>query len=109
MCGIVGYVGQRPVQDLLLAGLEKLEYRGYDSAGLSMISGGEIDSVRPTAGKIGRATRIDDALGRYVEFAKQSFPRGMTLEKMRIAVDVANGAASAAIKSTQARKAGRAC
>ena len=54
---------------------------------------GEIDSIRPTAGKIGRATRIDDALGRYVEFAKTSFPRGMSLEKMRIAVDVANGAA----------------
>jgi len=53
---------------------------------------GEIDSVRPTAKRIGRATRIDDALGRYVEFAKASFPRGMTLEKMRIAVDVANGA-----------------
>jgi phosphoglucosamine mutase len=48
--------------------------------------------VRPTAKKIGRATRIDDALGRYVEFAKASFPRGMSLEKMRIAVDVANGA-----------------
>ena len=54
---------------------------------------GEIDAVRPTAGKIGRATRIDDALGRYVEFAKTSFPRRMSLEKMRIAVDVANGAA----------------
>ncbi|MEO6872366.1 MAG: phosphoglucosamine mutase [Chthoniobacterales bacterium] len=53
---------------------------------------GEIDSVRPTAGKIGRATRIDDALGRYVEFAKASFPRRLSLEKMRIAVDVANGA-----------------
>ena len=53
---------------------------------------GEIDSIRPTAGKIGRATRIDDALGRYVEFAKASFPRKMSLEKMRIAVDVANGA-----------------
>jgi phosphoglucosamine mutase len=54
---------------------------------------GEIDSIRPTAGKIGRAARIDDALGRYVEFAKASFPRGMSLEKMRVAVDVANGAA----------------
>ena len=58
-----------------------------------LVFSGEIDSVRPTAGKIGRATRIDDALGRYVEFAKASFPRGMSLEKMRIAVDVANGAA----------------
>jgi len=54
---------------------------------------GEIDSIRPTAGKIGRAARIDDALGRYVEFAKASFPRGMSLEGMRVAVDVANGAA----------------
>jgi phosphoglucosamine mutase len=54
---------------------------------------GEIDSIRPTAGKIGRAARIDDALGRYVEFAKASFPRGMSLEEMRVAVDVANGAA----------------
>src|SRR5205809_3643900 len=54
---------------------------------------GEIDSIRPTANKVGRATRIDDALGRYVEFAKASFPRGMSLDEMRVAVDVANGAA----------------
>jgi phosphoglucosamine mutase len=54
---------------------------------------GEVDSIRPTAGKIGRAARIDDALGRYVEFAKSSFPRKMSLEELRIAVDVANGAA----------------
>src|SRR4051794_6051987 len=46
MCGIVGYVGQRPVQDLLLAGLEKLEYRGYDSAGISMLADGRVESVR---------------------------------------------------------------
>jgi glucosamine--fructose-6-phosphate aminotransferase (isomerizing) len=46
MCGIVGYVGQRPVQDLLLAGLEKLEYRGYDSAGISMLTDGQVESVR---------------------------------------------------------------
>ena len=57
-----------------------------------LVFSGEIDSVRPTARKIGRATRIDDALGRYVEFAKASFPRGLSLEKMKIAVDVANGA-----------------
>jgi len=46
MCGIVGYVGQRPVQEILLAGLEKLEYRGYDSAGVSVLAEGEIASVR---------------------------------------------------------------
>jgi glucosamine--fructose-6-phosphate aminotransferase (isomerizing) len=46
MCGIVGYVGKRPVQDLLLDGLAKLEYRGYDSAGISVIADGHIDCVR---------------------------------------------------------------
>jgi phosphoglucosamine mutase len=58
-----------------------------------LVFAGEVDSIRPTAGKIGRAARIDDALGRYVEFAKASFSRGMSLEEMRVAVDVANGAA----------------
>ena len=46
MCGIVGYVGKRPVQDLLLEGLTRLEYRGYDSAGISMIAG-ERDRLGP--------------------------------------------------------------
>ena len=46
MCGIVGYVGRRPCRDLLVAGLEKLEYRGYDSAGISLLANGQIDSVR---------------------------------------------------------------
>jgi glucosamine--fructose-6-phosphate aminotransferase (isomerizing) len=46
MCGIVGYVGGRPCKDLLVAGLERLEYRGYDSAGISLLHDGHIDSVR---------------------------------------------------------------
>jgi glutamine---fructose-6-phosphate transaminase (isomerizing) len=46
MCGIVGYVGDRPCRDILVAGLEKLEYRGYDSAGVSVIEDGGVDSVR---------------------------------------------------------------
>jgi glucosamine--fructose-6-phosphate aminotransferase (isomerizing) len=46
MCGIVGYVGRRPSRELLIAGLEKLEYRGYDSAGISLLSNGSIESVR---------------------------------------------------------------
>jgi glutamine---fructose-6-phosphate transaminase (isomerizing) len=46
MCGIVGYVGHRPVQDVLLAGLEKLEYRGYDSAGISIQADEGLRSVR---------------------------------------------------------------
>ena len=43
MCGIIGYVGQRACKDLLLQGLERLEYRGYDSAGLALREDGELD------------------------------------------------------------------
>ncbi|HEX6229108.1 MAG TPA: glutamine--fructose-6-phosphate transaminase (isomerizing), partial [Solirubrobacterales bacterium] len=46
MCGIVGYVGRRPCRDLLVAGLERLEYRGYDSAGVSVIEDDRVESVR---------------------------------------------------------------
>jgi glutamine---fructose-6-phosphate transaminase (isomerizing) len=58
MCGIVGYVGKRPVQDLLLAGLTRLEYRGYDSAGISMITGDCIESVRA----VGNLDHLRDAV-----------------------------------------------
>src|SRR3954471_10175635 len=62
MCGIVGYVGQRPAQEILLAGLQKLEYRGYDSAGISVIaSEDEIDSVR-AVGNLANLQAAIDAL-----------------------------------------------
>src|SRR3954470_1971868 len=61
MCGIVGYVGQRAVQEILLAGLEKLEYRGYDSAGVSVIVDGEIDSVRA----VGNLSRLREAVAAH--------------------------------------------
>jgi glucosamine--fructose-6-phosphate aminotransferase (isomerizing) len=46
MCGIVGYIGTQAATDILLAGLEKLEYRGYDSAGIATVLEGEIHCVR---------------------------------------------------------------
>jgi glutamine---fructose-6-phosphate transaminase (isomerizing) len=58
MCGIVGYVGKRPVQELLLAGLTRLEYRGYDSAGISVIAGDAIESVRA----VGNLEHLHDAV-----------------------------------------------
>ena len=59
----------------------------------SLVFSGEIENIRPTADEVGKAVRIDDALGRYIEYAKSSFPRGMTLEGLRIVVDCAHGAA----------------
>ncbi len=51
MCGIVGYTGEKNAVDILVEGLKKLEYRGYDSAGIAVISEGKIDKRR-NAGKI---------------------------------------------------------
>src|SRR3954463_10551997 len=58
MCGIVGYVGKRPVQEVLLEGLRKLEYRGYDSAGISVIAGEETEPVRA----VGNLSHLDAAM-----------------------------------------------
>jgi len=59
----------------------------------NLVFSGAIENIRPAADHIGKAVRIDDALGRYIEFAKACFPRGLTLEGMRIVLDCANGAA----------------
>ena len=67
---------------------DKIEDRIED-----LVFSGEIDTIRPTADEIGKAVRIDDALVRYIEYAKASFPRGMTLEGLRLVVDCAHGAA----------------
>jgi glutamine---fructose-6-phosphate transaminase (isomerizing) len=59
MCGIVGYVGGRPCRDLLVGGLEKLEYRGYDSAGISLLSDGHVETVRA----VGNLANLRQAIG----------------------------------------------
>ena len=59
----------------------------------SLVFTGEIENVRSSSEHIGRAMRVDDALGRYIEYAKASFPRGLTLEGMKIALDCGHGAA----------------
>jgi phosphoglucosamine mutase len=59
----------------------------------NLVFTGEIENVRPSADEIGKAVRIDDALGRYIEYAKASFPRGLTLEGVKIVLDCGHGAA----------------
>ena len=94
--GIVLSASHNPYED---NGIKFFRHDGYklddqiEKQIEDLVFSGAIENIRPTAGKIGRATRIDDALGRYVEFAKASFPRGLTLENLRIAIDVGNGAA----------------
>ena len=65
MCGIVGYVGDRPVQEILLAGLEKLEYRGYDSAGISLQGPDGLEAVRA----VGNLAHLREAVERDADAA----------------------------------------
>jgi phosphoglucosamine mutase len=59
----------------------------------ALIISNHLQSLRPTASEVGKAHRIDDAIGRYVVFLKNTFPNNLTLEGLRIALDCANGAA----------------
>lgn len=51
MCGIVGYIGHRQAYDIVIKGLKRLEYRGYDSAGIVLFDKGEI-KISKTKGKV---------------------------------------------------------
>jgi len=59
MCGIVGYVGQKSAVDVVIEGLRRLEYRGYDSAGVAVVSGGAMQSLR----KAGKLANLEKLLG----------------------------------------------
>ncbi|MBJ7528621.1 MAG: glutamine--fructose-6-phosphate transaminase (isomerizing), partial [Nocardioides sp.] len=57
MCGIVGYIGSRPAQDVVVEGLRRLEYRGYDSAGIALVDDGAL-ATRKRAGKLANLEKL---------------------------------------------------
>jgi len=57
MCGIIGYLGSKPVVPVLIDGLKRLEYRGYDSAGIALVKNGDIE-IRRSAGKLNRLEQV---------------------------------------------------
>ena len=60
MCGIIGYIGPKPVVPVILDGLKRLEYRGYDSAGIAVVDHGRME-IRRSAGKL---SNLEQAVGR---------------------------------------------
>src|SRR3954464_7707828 len=72
MCGIIGYVGTRDVVPVLIGGLKKLEYRGYDSAGIAVVDGNGVEVVRAE----GKLSNLDAKLGEKP--LKGSFGMGHT-------------------------------
>ncbi len=58
-----------------------------------LCTSGEIDALRPIADEVGKAYRVDDAVGRYIVFLKNTFPRELDLQGLKIVLDCANGAA----------------
>ena len=61
MCGIIGYIGSKDVVPVLVEGLRRLEYRGYDSAGVAVVRDGAID-LRRSAGKL---SNLEDEIRRH--------------------------------------------
>ncbi len=94
--GVVISASHNPYQDNGIKFFDRNGFKLPDELEAQMenlISTGEIEHHRPTAEAIGKAVRIDDAAGRYVEFLKRALPKGMNLTGLKIVLDCAHGAA----------------
>ena len=69
MCGIVGYVGKNDARTIIMDGLKRLEYRGYDSAGIALVRNGSIDIRK----KVGEIANLEELL-------KQEMARGICFD-----------------------------
>jgi phosphoglucosamine mutase len=94
--GVVISASHNPYQDngIKLFGGDGFKLAdGHEEELEELIAGNALDERRPTGRQLGRATRLEDAPGRYTEFVKQSFPSDLALDGLRIVVDAAHGAA----------------
>jgi len=89
MCGIIGCVSEKaPVRDLLIRGLKRLEYRGYDSAGIAVESASGMALVR----EVGKIQRLEDAVGGFSSKPRRASdtpdgpPTGVRARPMRIRI-----------------------
>ena len=93
MCGIVGYIGSKDAAPVILDGLKRLEYRGYDSAGIAVAGNGDGLQVRRAAGKLcnleevvrenpldGFARRATEPLHRWMEPMESGIPAGPRMD-----------------------------
>ena len=93
--GLVISASHNPYQDNGIKIFSRDGYKLPDAAEdeiEELITSGRIKDIRPTADELGRAKRIDDALGRYIVFCKDTFPEDLSIEGLRIVLDCANGA-----------------
>jgi len=94
--GVVISASHNPYQDNGIKFFSRDGFKLPDPVELKieeLIFSKQIDSLRPTAGEVGKAFRIDDACGRYIVFLKNSFPRELDLKGLKIVLDCAHGAA----------------
>jgi phosphoglucosamine mutase len=93
--GVMISASHNPHEDngIKLFGPDGLKLSDEQESAIEALMEGDLTSALVTPERLGRASRLEDAPGRYIEAAKASFPRGLTLEGLRIVVDCAHGAA----------------
>jgi phosphoglucosamine mutase len=93
--GVMISASHNPHEDngIKLFGPDGLKLSDEQEAEIEALMAGDLTAALVPAARLGRASRLEDAPGRYIEAAKQSFPRGLTLEGLRVIVDCAHGAA----------------
>ena len=92
--GVMISASHNPYEDngIKLFGPDGLKLTDEQETEIEALMAGDLTAALVPPGRLGRASRLEDAPGRYIEAAKASFPRGLTLEGLRIVVDCAHGA-----------------